>query len=128
MESEQEVVVNGVLTNQVLRRLLRDSPHLVKAAKTKKRSAKLHETSFPQPPKPKKRKVVKRDLEIPVSSSQPIEIEIVAYLDAEESTQALTIYTPPIFSTPEEISSLSLSTSLSPEIQINILAPPIIEC
>lgn len=47
MEKEPEVAVKGVLTNQVLRRLLRDSPHLVEAAKTKNRLAKSPKTSSP---------------------------------------------------------------------------------
>lgn len=37
MEDEPEVMVNEVITNQVLRKLLRDSPHLLEVAKTKKR-------------------------------------------------------------------------------------------
>lgn len=40
MTSKPEVAVNRVITNQVLQRLLRDSPHLQKVAKTKKRPIK----------------------------------------------------------------------------------------
>lgn len=106
---------------------MKDSPHLFEVIETKKRLAKSHETSSPQPPKSKKRKVVKRGLEVSASSSQPIEVEEVIHLDAKETTQALTIYTSPISSTLEETSTPFFSTSLSPEIQIDLLSLPIIE-
>lgn len=86
MENVPEVVVNMVLSNQSLRRLLKNSPHLFEVIETKKRLAKSHETSSPQPLKSKKRKVVKRGLEVSASSSQPIEVEEVIHLDAKETT------------------------------------------
>lgn len=98
MEGEPKVVMNEVITNQVLRMLLRDSPHLLDATKTKKMPVKSQETSSPQAPKPKKRKLVKKDFKTPASSSQPIKVEEEVHLDAKASIQALTIYSLPISS------------------------------
>lgn len=57
MEGESEVAMNEIITNKVVRWLLRDFPHLSKASKTKKRAAKSHELPSPQPPPQKEKKV-----------------------------------------------------------------------
>lgn len=84
MEDVSAVVVNGVLSVQNLRRILKDSPHLLEVATTKKRLAKSPETSSFQQPKPKKRKFVKKHFEIRASSSHPSKVEATVQLNAEE--------------------------------------------
>lgn len=99
MEDVSALAINGVLSAQSLRRILKNSPHLLEVAKMKKRPTKSPETSSLQPLKPKKRKLVKKHFKISTSSSLPSEVEEIVQLDVKDPGQALTIYTPPNYQT-----------------------------
>jgi len=122
MEDAPVRVVNGVLSAQSLRRILKDSPHLLDAANSKKRLTKSQEPSSLQPPQPKKRKLVKKNFEIQASSSEPSEAEETVQLDAD--AQALKIYTLPINPITEKPSSPPTSSFPSPQIQKEPLHVP----
>lgn len=109
----------------------------IETPKTKKRPTKSQEALSPQPPKPKRHKLVKKHFEIPTSSAIQIEEEEEVHLDAEPSHQnayALTIYSlpgspfhrrPTLSSTFSKIQNETISSPISlPILELQPPSPP----
>ncbi|CAK9329306.1 unnamed protein product [Citrullus colocynthis] len=108
MEGKPKVAVNRVTTNQVFRQLLRDSSHLSKAPKTKKRPVKYQNMPSPQPP-------------VKMKEGMQKEVQLNTRPSTIQEDKAITLYSSPASPLDEE---RALSPPPSPKIQNELFSSP----